>query len=435
MTVTIKKTILAGLLALLLPATLTMGRVLAAPTPPQAADSTSAPAVTDSSLVADSPDSAHFVTASLLVITPGPDIYTVFGHTALRMECPSKGLDYCFSFETQADAMGYLRFFAGQSWSGFLPIPTQEFLQQYREQGRGVTQYELNLTTHEKQELWRSLDNDMLEGAHRKFNLLQNNCVSMAVYKVESVLENEELVCKQWPAPMRLINGDILAWHSRRSPWGQFLFMAFLGAEADIFWEQEQRLSPECVIDILRHSVIRTEPRAADGTLTGAVRERPALIGQAKTILPLRTEYKASPVTPTIAFALLLILTLLVMLPLDQWLHHPSRAAQRVRRAYGGVLFTAQSAAGLFLLFVTLVAGLFGRHWNWLLIPLNPVPLLLWLCCRRRRWYRHVYVAYAAVLALFLAIVPWVTTQLLLPHYLLAATLLAACAGKALQKP
>ena len=41
-----------------------------------------------------------FVVASLLVVSPGPAVYQVFGHAALRMQCPSAGLDNVFSFET-----------------------------------------------------------------------------------------------------------------------------------------------------------------------------------------------------------------------------------------------------------------------------------------------------------------------------------------------
>lgn len=196
-------------------------------------------------------DSSRFVTASLLVITPGPDIYSVLGHTALRMQCPSKGLDYCFSFETETGLAGYLSFFAGQSHAGFMPVPTATFLAGYRQQGRGVTQYDLNLTPHEKQELWRALDNDMLEGAHRKFNLIQNNCTSMALLKIESILDDEGIDFRRMPAPMYYKNGRGVEYLSRRSPWAQFLFMTFLGSEADTDWPLENKMNPELIIPVL----------------------------------------------------------------------------------------------------------------------------------------------------------------------------------------
>lgn len=99
---------------------------------------------------ATSQDSTHFVTASLMVISPGNEIYSVFGHCVLHMQCPSKHLDYVYTFETEPN---YLKFFAGKSKACFVAVPTHEFLQQYKAEGRGVTEYELNLTPHEKQEL------------------------------------------------------------------------------------------------------------------------------------------------------------------------------------------------------------------------------------------------------------------------------------------
>ncbi|MBQ4138143.1 MAG: hypothetical protein II592_01175, partial [Muribaculaceae bacterium] len=34
------------------------------------------------------PDSSNFVTASLLIASPGEALYSSYGHCALRMECP-----------------------------------------------------------------------------------------------------------------------------------------------------------------------------------------------------------------------------------------------------------------------------------------------------------------------------------------------------------
>lgn len=367
-------------------------------------------------------DSIPFVVASLLVITPGQSIYSVFGHAALRMECPSKRLDYCFTFETQGGLLGYLRFFAGQSKAAFIPVPTDTFLTAYRREGRGISQYELNLTPHEKQELWRALDDDMLQGAHRKFNLLQNNCVSMSLGKVESILDSEYIDFGPLPEQLHP-NGRGISWYSRRSPWGQFLFMAFVGTEADGDWQRESKLGPETVVPVLSHSVLRKSVP----TDSLSRQARPVLIGKPKTLLPLRAIYKSSPLTPTIFFAIVLAVVVAVTALL---LCRPRWWRSRVVRVVGWTVDVAYVAAAAFLLYVTIVAGLFGVHWNWLIIPLNLIPLIIWLACRRRWRYRRVYLCYSAALALFLCVVPLITSQLLLSHYLLVASMAVASAGK-----
>lgn len=351
-----------------------------------------------------------FVTASLLVATPGPDIYSVFGHTAIRMQCPSKGLDYCFSFEMKSDFAGYVSFFAGKARAGFLPIHTCDFMAYYAQHLRGMTQYELNLTPHEKQELWRALDSDMMEGAHRKFNLLKNNCISMSMLMIESVLEDEEIDFGKLPEPLLLNNGGILRWDTRRSPWAQFVFLSFTGTEIDNDWDMEYKVPPELIITVLKGSTIVNHT-------TG--QRRPVLKGSAKTLLPATHEPTTSAVTPFMAFLLLLVVTLAVAIAADRWKGRWSRVAH----IYGVMLFAIQTFLGVFMLYMTLASGLFGIHWNWVLIPFNPIPFLIWLFWRHRTWYPRVYAVYAVVLAGFIVVVPWLTCQLLPAHYLIVGSL------------
>lgn len=354
------------------------------------------------------------VHASLVVITPGDPIYSVFGHSAIRMECPTYGLDYCFSFESEPTLDYYLRFFAGKANAAFVAVPTKEFLSTYKEKGRGVTQYELNLTLHEKQELWRALDNDMVDGAHRKFNLLKNNCAAMVLTKIESILFNEQLDFGRMPEQMYYKNGDYLKWNVQGYSWALFLFSSFVGTEADTDWTYEQKLSPELVVPVLKGATIVNH---ADGS------RRLVLIGQTKQLLPVTHVPQASKLTPTIAFLLLLLFA--IAITIAQWRGKWSRAAH----VFDTVLFVLQTLIGLFLVYVTAVAGLFGYHWNWLLIPFNPLPFILWLCLRKRPIYNKVWPLYTLVLVAFIVIVPWVTIQLQPAHYLIVATMAVRCAA------
>lgn len=377
-------------------------------------------------------DSARFVTASLLTVSPGPAIYSVFGHTAIRMQCPSKGLDYCFSFESELTPGYFFRFFAGECDATFVARRTDEFLAEFKAEGRGVTQCELNLTPREKQELWRSLDEDMMEGAHRKFNLLQNNCTSMALIKIESVLESETIEYGAMPPELSFVNGVLLRHCSRRSPWAQFLFVTFAGSESDKYWETEFRMSPETLVPVLSHAVIRSTFSHENG--------RPVLVGGERVLLPLRNTYDATlPLTPNRVFGALLALSFAYALWQAAgyrrsrgagWCGGHGRNGETglCRMAWWG-LAVVYGVVALFLLYVTLVSGLFGIHWNWLLIPFNNVPVVVWLVFRKKKNYPQVYLFYAAVLALFVAVVPWLTTQVMAAHLLLVGALCLLCVG------
>jgi hypothetical protein len=361
-----------------------------------------------------SSDSSNFVTASMLVISPGNAIYSIFGHSAIRMQCPSKNLDYCFTFEMESGLGGYIKFFGGQAKARFVAVPTKEYLTEYEHEMRGVKQYTLNLTPHEKQELWRQLDNDMLAGAHRKFNLIQNSCSSMSMLMIESVLWKEEINFVKLPMQMSYLNGDLLRYYSRKNPWSQFIFMTLFGSEADVLWNQEYRMSPELLPEILNHAQIKNLQSG---------KSRPLVIGQS-VILPQKLAVSKSALTPILVFALLLAFVVLVTIGERLW--HWKRLPEITDYA----LFILQSIAGVFLLYVTLVTGLFGVHWNWYLILFNPLPLILWLCFRKRKGYAQLYLWYACILTAFIVSMPFVTTQSDAPHLLIAATFAVRCFNK-----
>ena len=358
-----------------------------------------------------------FVKVSLLLASPGNSVYSVFGHSGLRLQCPSQHLDYVYTFEMEAGLTGYLKFFLGQAKAGFAAVNTSDYLALYRKEGRGVTAYTLNLTPHEEQELWRMLDNDMVEGPHRKYNLIKNQCLSMSLLMIESILEKEYIDFKGTPHQLNgLDNGKLIRYYSRHSSWGQFLYMTFIGSEADEHWELEYTLAPETMPYILRHARI---------VATYQHTSRPLMKGQPTVLVPTLMTPQPTWLTPTLFFGILLVLTLcLTLLQLGG-------RYRRMAHVFDVCLFVIQSLIGILLLYVTLVTNLFGLHWNWYLIPFNPLPLVLWLAFRHKSWYTRVYPFYLMVLILFIPLMFVCTEQADVAHALFigifALRLLAEC--------
>ena len=365
----------------------------------------------DSVVVA--PDSSNFVTASILTISPTNEVYSVFGHTAIRMECPVHQLDYVFTFESDPSVGGFLTFFAGKAKARFIAVPTQEFLNDIGRIGRGVKQYELNLTHHEKQELWRNLDNDMVAGAHRKFNL-QNHCVSTALLLIRQSCVNETLEWESLQGTMLLNNGDLLRHYVKKSEWAEFLFMSFVGTHYVEYEDQDVRVCPQNVAsELTRAKFVNQEY----GT------KRPVLTGKTTELLPNNHVDKVCAITPNVLFTILLLLTCLVTL--GEWLWHWKRAA----RWLDTILLIAQTLMGIILLAIALGSDVFGHCWNWYLIPFNPIPLILWICLRKQKNYGRVYLLYSVVLVAFLALTPFIS-QLDGPHQLITVILAIRCISK-----
>ena len=202
------------------------------------------------------PDSSNFVTASLVIAEPLHALYSVFGHATLRMECPSYGLDYVFTFESDPNIGTFMTGIAGKAKAKYIAVPADTFINDTKKSGRGLKQYKLNLTHHEKQELWRLLDNEMMAGAYRNFNLLTDNCLTSSILNVERCLIGEHLEWGPLRYPQTHSDGHVLRYAAQHSPWAEFLFITFIGSGYDHWSMMESRIMPATVASMLREAKI-----------------------------------------------------------------------------------------------------------------------------------------------------------------------------------
>lgn len=351
-------------------------------------------------------DSATFIKSSLVVITPGPSSYSSLGHCALRMECPSEGLDYCFSLEMEGGAKEHIQFFMGNAIAGVFGIPTRQFIVPYQQEGRGIRQYELNLTLKEKQQLWKSLDEEIVKPPHLKFNFLNTNCVMMCMQMIEGALTDESLHFPHLPSYMLEDNGERIRYITRDRPWQQFIYILLAGSACDLAYDIEYTLSPETIVEVLQ-----------DAEIHGSGPSRSLLAGEVATLLKETNKEASSSIPPALLFASILLLVVIASL-ID---FHTRRHS--ISSVIDVILLTAQTLIGIFLLYTSMAANLFGTRWNWYLIPFAPLPLLIWLVGHKKGSFYQIYLIYAIVLAVFICCTP-LSSQLDWTHQLAIAPLL-----------
>ena len=359
------------------------------------------------------PDSSNFVTASLVVISPGPKQVSAMGHSAIRLECPVHDLDYCFTLENDP-RYSMLTFILGKTPAHDVAVSTDDFLKEFVVEKRKVRQYELNLTLLEKQELWRVCDNEFTREGNRLFNYAYdgtNNCTSICLELIEKALVDEHLVVDSVPPILLADNGEYFRYMSRRSPWVQFVLITIGGIASDETWNMRNRMSPEIIIPLL-----------SNARFEGESGSRPVLTGQTVELQSEYVEILPERATPLLVFGLLLVLAVLITL------FERNHVGRKVAQGFDVMLFVLQVVLSLLLLTTTCYGSIVGAHWNWYLIPFNPLPLVLWLCCRRRAWYPRVYGIYTIVLVLFILATP-LSSQLDVEHQLLTATLAVRCAA------
>jgi hypothetical protein len=117
---------------------------------------------------------------SLITIAPGEELYSSFGHSAIRITDPVNALDQSFnygSFDFNASNF-YLRFLRGT-----LPyqISTHEFYREFEyytyQENRGIEEQVLNLTLEQKQKVYDFLINNLLpQNKEYAYKFFYDNC-------------------------------------------------------------------------------------------------------------------------------------------------------------------------------------------------------------------------------------------------------------------
>ncbi|MGI6242238.1 MAG: DUF4105 domain-containing protein [Prevotella sp.] len=349
--------------------------------------------------------------ASLIYVSPGYTAYTAHGHCALRMQCPSQHLDYCFTYGLDDNSQSYMSFFSGKGMGRFSTCYTRDYLHDYQLHHRQVSEFELNLSLNEKRNLWALLDSE-LSGTSLPYDYLRTNCSSMCAHAVENILGKETIEYTNLPAALQGTYRDFVLYISRHKPWISFFWNTLLGAEGELSGSLDDKLSPALLVEAWSNAAIIDTVGA----------RRPMFAGNGKIILSGDDGTHETPFSPILIFSLLLML--IIGFTLAEKKFHLHKAA----RIVDGVLLTLQTIVGIFICYMAFISILPGTSGSWYVIVFNPLPALLWLTCRRRHWYCHLLLFYTCVLLLFILLTP-VIPQLDFEHALLEAIFAVRCAA------
>jgi hypothetical protein len=118
---------------------------------------------------------------SVLTCSPGEELYSTFGHTAVRIIDSTSGMDLVFNYGTFdfGDPDFYTKFVRGKleyflSYDGL-----QNFLYSYQIEKRSVMEQQLNMSCEEKQEFFLAVQNNLkAENKFYKYDFLYDNCTS-----------------------------------------------------------------------------------------------------------------------------------------------------------------------------------------------------------------------------------------------------------------
>ena len=120
---------------------------------------------------------------SLLTCSPGAELYSTFGHTAIRVTDRRNGTDIVYNYGTFEfeDPDFYLHFTQGKLRYYLSRENYIDFVGEYQADGRGVVEQELDLNCLQRDRLQAALfDNMRTEKKYYKYDFLFDNCTTRA---------------------------------------------------------------------------------------------------------------------------------------------------------------------------------------------------------------------------------------------------------------
>lgn len=121
---------------------------------------------------------------SILTCDVGNEVYSLFGHTAIRISDPNTGIDIVYNYGAfDFDTPNFVAKFAKGDLQYFVAVSNfQDFFYQYVAEQRSVYEQELNLTRSQKQKLFDDL-NQVVQSDERyyTYKFIDRNCTNMSV--------------------------------------------------------------------------------------------------------------------------------------------------------------------------------------------------------------------------------------------------------------
>ena len=304
---------------------------------------------------------------SLLTCGPGPEIYELEGHSALRMkqgdidEVANWGL-----FDFYSPGFVY-RFVKGETDYMVGTCPYTHFIRPYEAQGRSVTEQVLNLTPEEASLVVAFVAENMQPGNRvYRYNYIKDNCATRPLAIIEKAIGDTIKLSE--PRAEIIENATFrnnMRYYHRNYPWYQFGIDLALGSDLDApISRRETAFAPVALEEmvslaaksngepLVKETRIRAEERA------GGASEGP-------------TPWYLGPVM----WCWIIFAAAAGLSWFDIYRH-------RISKVFDAIMYTSYGLAGCVITYLTFISVHEPANPNWLLLWLNPlcllVPLLIW---------------------------------------------------------
>lgn len=278
------------------------------------------------------PKLSQDATVSVISCGPGAELYSKFGHSALRIKDAQNHLDIIYNygvFDFNAPHF-YLNFAKGKLHYILARHRTNDFLDSYREEGRWVHEQTLHFSNPEKQKIFQLLEeNAKPENRTYPYDFFYNNCATKII-DVLSAATNNEIEFEDNFVENNLSFRGLINHEISDNSWGSLGINLALGAVIDQkATDYEHRFLPKYVELQLKQSHYQDQP---------LISEEATLIEASSSSLE-QTLLIATPL-----FWVLALLFLSVGMSYRQWKY------RKYPKIWDVILLSSSGIIGLFML-------------------------------------------------------------------------------------
>lgn len=302
-------------------------------------------------------DPMDSVEVSLLTCSPHEEIYSLYGHSALRWHSGEQDIVFNWGMFSFNKPYFVLRFVFGLTDYELGAYPYDTFWPYYKKWGSSITEQVLNLTNDEKRKLQMTLiENLKPENKVYRYNYFYNNCSTKPRDVIEQSIDGQVVYNERegFEPTFR----EMVRECNRNHLWSKFGNDLLLGLKADLKTNRaEQEFLPlNLMVDFLNAQIYK------DGQYRPLVKETRELVSPG--VQRIEPDFILSPTEVA-----LILLAISLAIAIYEW------RRKKIAKWWDVLLMTVQGLVG-----VVLTVMIFSQHpttsLNLNLLLFNPLPLL-----------------------------------------------------------
>lgn len=269
---------------------------------------------------------------SLLTCTPGEELYSTFGHSALRVIDSNAVTDIVYNYGTFdfSDKDFYVKFVRGKLKYCLSIEYFQDFKASYIFENRGITEQVLTLTPEEEENFRHALaENLKEENRYYQYDFFLDNCTTRLRDLIEKLKKPQPQLPAVMPETKTFRNAIHQYLDANKNYWSKLGIDLLLGARTDaVMTKRQQQFLPDNLMFALDSC-----------TNTKIVESKQPVFS------PQNIQWSSSLIMPMMAAILVSVIVFLLSLSKNKFLHNAYKSLRLI-------LFFAAGLIGILLIFM-----------------------------------------------------------------------------------